>query len=225
MGDARALAAIELRRTQSLTAIVSRELERMILSGELKAGKRLNEQALATRLGVSRGPVREATRALERAGLVTVIVNQGVFVREIGFEEALEIYDLRAVVYGYACQRLAGHLTKAQEAELASLVAQMDDAIGRSDTTGYYGLNLRFHDAMMTFADHRRAKQVYESLINETHLFRQRALGSKDNMMESNGEHRAILAAIGEGNAERARKLGEDHALAGKRRWLEALNR
>ena len=77
------MTAIALRRTQSLTAIVHREVERMILSGELKPGQRVNEQALAGRLGVSRGPIREALRALERSGLLTSVVNQGVFVREI----------------------------------------------------------------------------------------------------------------------------------------------
>jgi DNA-binding GntR family transcriptional regulator len=225
MDNRQALAAIELRRTQSLTAIVSKELERMILSGELKAGERLTEQALASRLGVSRGPVREATRALERAGLVTVIANQGVFVRQIGFEEALEIYDLRAVVFGFACERLAARISAEQQAELVDLVAQMDEAIERGDSTSYYGLNLRFHDIMMTFAGHGRARQVYDSLINETHLFRQRALGSKESMRESNGEHMAILDAIAAGDGERARKLGEEHSLAGKRRWLEALSR
>ena len=225
MENAQAIAAIELRRSQSLTAIVSKELERMILSGELKAGERLNEQLLATRLGVSRGPVREATRALERAGLVTVIANQGVFVRQIGFEEAIEIYDVRAVVFGFACQRLAGRLSIGQEAELAGLIHEMNEAIERGDNKEYYALNLRFHDVMMAFAGHQRAKQVYESLINETHLFRQRALGSRDSMKESNSEHAAILKAISDGDGERARKLGEEHSLAGKRRWLEALSR
>jgi DNA-binding GntR family transcriptional regulator len=225
MENPQAIAAIELRRTQSLTAIVSKEIERMILSGDLKAGERLNEQLLATRLGVSRGPVREATRALERAGLVTVIVNQGVFVRQIGLDEAIEIYDVRSAVFGFACQRLAGRLSKTQEAELADLIASMDKAIAQGDSKIYYELNLRFHDALMAFADHRRAQQVYESLINETHLFRRRALGSRDSMTESNGEHVAILKAIVEGDGERARKLGEDHSLAGKRRWLETLNR
>jgi len=225
MDAPQALAAIELRRTQSLTAIVSKELERMILSGEIKAGERLNEQLLATRLGVSRGPVREATRALERAGLVTVMVNQGVFVRQIGFEEAIEIYDVRAVVFGFACQRLAGRLSDGQAAELSEFIAGMDEAIGRGDSKTYYELNLRFHDAIMTFAAHGRAKQVYESLINETHLFRQRALGSRDSMQESNGEHVVMLDAIVAGDGERARKIGEEHALAGKRRWLETLNR
>jgi len=225
MDGPQALAAIELRRTQSLTAIVSKELERMILSGEIKAGERLNEQLLATRLGVSRGPVREATRALERAGLVTVMVNQGVFVRQIGFEEAVEIYDVRAVVFGFACQRLAGRLSDGQAAELSELIAGMDEAIGHGDSQTYYELNLRFHDAIMTFAAHGRAKQVYESLINETHLFRQRSLGTRDSMQESNGEHVAMLKALIEGDGERARKIGEEHSLAGKRRWLETLNR
>ena len=225
MDSPEALAAIELRRTQSLAAIVSKELERMILSGELKAGERLTEQALATRLGVSRGPVREATRALERTGLVTVVANQGVFVRQIGFAEALEIYDVRAVVFGFACRHLAGRLSAQQETELGELVAQMDDAIGRGDSTTYYSLNLRFHDTIMTFAAHGRAKQVYESLINETHLFRQRSLRSSDSMKESNDEHRAILKAIADGDGERARALGEEHSLAGKRRWLDAVNR
>jgi DNA-binding GntR family transcriptional regulator len=225
MDHPQALAAIELRRTQSLTAIVSKELERMIVSGEIKAGERLNEQVLATRLGVSRGPVREATRALERAGLVTVMANQGVFVRQIGVEEAAEIYDVRAVVFGFACQRLARRLSKAQAAELAGLIAGMDEAIARGDSKTYYELNLGFHDAVMAFAGHGRAKQVYETLINETHLFRQRALGSRESMQESNGEHVAMLEAMIAGDGQRARRIGEDHSLAGKRRWLETLNR
>ena len=219
-----ALVAIEFRRTQSLTAIVARELERLILSAELKAGERLNEQAIATRLGVSRGPVREATRALERAGLVTVIANQGVFVRQVGFEEAIEIYDMRAVVFGFACQRLSSRLTGAQAEELQGLIARMDQAIEQGDNRGYYELNLSFHDAVIAFAEHGRAKQVYESLLNETHLFRQRALGSGDSMRESNAEHAAILNALKAGDAGRARRSGEEHSLAGKRRWLEALS-
>ena len=60
-----AIAAIAERRSRSLTAIVHDEIERMILDGELKPGERLNEQVLAARLGVSRGPVREAARALD----------------------------------------------------------------------------------------------------------------------------------------------------------------
>ena len=68
--DSDAVGAVARRRAGSLTAIVQAEIERMIISGGLETGQRLNEQQLAVQLGVSRGPVREALRALERAGLV-----------------------------------------------------------------------------------------------------------------------------------------------------------
>ncbi len=220
-----AIAAIALRRTQSLTAIVRAELERMILTGELQAGARLNEQSLASRLGVSRGPVREATRALERSGLVTAIVNQGVFVRQIGTEEAAEIYDVRAVVFGFACHRLAMRLTEGQRDALRGFVAEMNEAIERGDNAAYYQLNLRFHDAILDFADHQRAKQTYEVLIKETHLTRQGSLDSPDRMRESNDEHEVLVQALAAGDAERARRLAEEHALGGKRRWLAAMSR
>ena len=220
-----AIAAIAVRRTESLTAIVRRELERLILSGELAAGERINEQALAARLGVSRGPIREAARALERAGLVTAIVNHGVFVREISVEEAKEIYDVRAVVFGFACARLARSANGEQTAALAAFVRRMDEAIERGEPGIYYRLNLDFHDAILAYANHRRAAQVYDSLIKETHLLRQRALDRIEAMRESNAEHADLVAAIGAGDEGRARALAEQHALGGKRRWLQAIGR
>jgi len=217
-----AAAAIALRRTQSLTAIVQGEVERMILSGELKAGERINEQALANRLGVSRGPVREAARALERAGLLTAVVNQGVFVRQITEEEAKEIYDVRSVVFGFICHRLAGRITAEQMLTLEALIARMDETIEQRDSAAYYQLNLRFHETIVAFAEHGRARQTYEALIKETHLLRQSSLVEPARMRESNSEHAAIVAAIAAGDGETARRLAEAHALGGKRRWLEA---
>jgi DNA-binding GntR family transcriptional regulator len=219
-----AIAAIAHRRSHSLTAIVQRELERMILGGELRAGERLNEQALATQLGVSRGPIREATRALERAGLLSAIVNQGVFVRQLSREEASEIYDVRGVVFGFAARRLAELITEKQKAFLLDLVARMDRAIENSDNALYYKLNLGFHDAIMEFAEHKRAQQTYESLIKETHLIRQSSLDTQERMRDSNNEHRALVAAIVTGQCDEARRLAEAHTLGGRRRWFDTMN-
>jgi DNA-binding GntR family transcriptional regulator len=217
-------AAIALRRTQSLTAIVRGEVERMVLSGELKAGERINEQALATKLGVSRGPIREAARALERAGLLTSVVNQGVFVRQIDEDEAKEIYDVRSVVFGFICRHLAERITADETQALEALIGEMDGAITRADGAAYYQLNLRFHDTIADFAKHGRAKQTYDALIKETHLLRRSSLVAPEKMRESNSEHAAIVAAIATGDAETARRLAEAHAQGGKRRWLEAKN-
>lgn len=216
------MTAIAQRRTQTLTGIVQDEIERMVLTGELVAGERINEQALAVRLGVSRGPIREATRGLVRSGLLNSVVNLGVFVRQIPDDEASEIYDVRAVVFGFVCQRLAMRIAPEQALALSDLIVKMDDAIARDDGASYYRLNLSFHDAILDFAAHGRARQTYEALIKETHLLRQSALSSTARMRESNAEHREIVAAMAAGDGERARLLAEQHAHGGKRRWLDS---
>jgi DNA-binding transcriptional regulator YhcF (GntR family) len=103
----RGATAIALVRSSSLPALVQQELERMILAASFPAGSKLNEAAIAERLGVSRGPVREAFRALEESGLVRLEKNRGVFVRQIPVEEADEIYELRAVLDEFVGRRLA----------------------------------------------------------------------------------------------------------------------
>ncbi|MGZ5572520.1 MAG: GntR family transcriptional regulator, partial [Usitatibacter sp.] len=74
---------------------MQRDLEHRILAGDLAPGDKLNEEDIAGRLKVSRGPVREAFRALESAGLVRTEKNRGVFVRKVSIEEADEIYEVR----------------------------------------------------------------------------------------------------------------------------------
>lgn len=214
---------IASRRSSSLTAIVLREVERMIVSGDLQSGERINEQQLATRLGVSRGPIREALRALERSGLVHSIANVGTFVRQVGLEEASEMYDMRAVVFGFACACLAERATAQEKAELDRLVEAMDEAVEAGDASEYYRLNLRFHDLIMEFSGHRRADQIYQSLVREGHLFRQRSLQPVASMRESNQEHRAMLAAIVAGDPAAARRTSEAHHFGGRRRWMATL--
>ncbi len=215
--------AISQRQSQSLTALVRDEIERQILSGEIAAGGRLNEVALATRLGVSRGPVREAVRLLERDGLVTSIVNQGAFVRQISIEEASELYDLRAVMMGYACSVLAGTVDEAGLADLGSLVRLMDDCAEKAATGAYYELNLRFHDRTMELADRGRCTSLYRSLVKEAHLLRRRSLMSAEAMRDSNAEHRRILDALAARDCAAAREAAESHHVNGKRRWLRTM--
>lgn len=88
------------RSPSSLSERVQCELERLILRGILKPGEHLKEQALADRLSVSRSPIREACRALERAGLVETIPHRGVFVRDVNLQDATDVFDIRAELAG-----------------------------------------------------------------------------------------------------------------------------
>jgi DNA-binding GntR family transcriptional regulator len=210
---------LDIVRTRSLSSLVAQEIERLILSGVIAAGERLNEQALATRLGVSRGPVREAVRGLERTGLIVAVRNQGSYVRQVSAEEALEIYDLRAAITGLACARLAQSGTPAQLAALRAIVKRMDAARRADDPPAYYAANLDFHATLLAFGGGKRAVRLYEELGNELHLYRRRALVQAENMRESNAEHAAILRAIAAGDVQAARDAGEAHIAGGKRRF------
>jgi DNA-binding GntR family transcriptional regulator len=103
---ATAPAAIEMLQQKSLTPLVLGELRQQIVRGELAGGSKLNEADIAARLRVSRGPVREAFRALEQSGLVRTEKNRGVFVRQLSLQEADDIYEVRA-----ALDALIGRLT------------------------------------------------------------------------------------------------------------------
>src|SRR5918994_8176 len=91
MSTTKIMPTIAQMRENSLTGVVRQEVETLILSGELPAGSRVNENAVALRLGVSRGPVREACRALAEMGLLDLIPNRGVFVRRMDRHDVEEV--------------------------------------------------------------------------------------------------------------------------------------
>ena len=197
---------IALMQANSLPMLVQQELERMILTGELASGGKLNEASIADRLGVSRGPVREAFRALEESGLVRLEKNRGVFVREIAVEEADEIYELRAVLDEFAGRTLAQRATPVQLAELRALVERMGPAADARDVDLYYRLNFEFHDRLV--AVRRTLPSCCETislwLVKVLSLFRRASLAQGGILPLSTREHRGIVEHIAKGDAGRA---------------------
>src|SRR5437762_13288406 len=105
----------------------------MILAGDLPAGAKLNEATVADLLGVSRGPVREAFRALEESGLVRLEKNRGVFVRQIDVKEADEIYELRAVLDEFVGRRVTQTAKESDIRDLRVVVDQLQKAAAKND--------------------------------------------------------------------------------------------
>src|SRR3546814_7909979 len=120
-------------KTVSLTNALEKQIERLIVEGERAPGERLNEIQLAARFGTSRGPLREATRSLEAKGFVEVIRNRGVFVRQLSVEEALEVYDVRAALFGLAGRLLAQKMNDELLAKLNRQLDVMEAAAAQSD--------------------------------------------------------------------------------------------
>ena len=211
---------IALLQTRSLASVAQGELERMILVGELAPGAKLTEMALAERLGISRGPLREAFRMLEEAGLVRTEKNRGVFVRDIPIDEAVEIFDLRAAMEELVGRRLAETIAPAQLKEIRSLVDAMERLVKAGDVRQYHLLNLQFHERLVEMAGNRKLSAIYRKLIKELSLFRRLNLADGWLMPISASEHRAIVKAIAAGDAEAAGRAMFDHVMESKERTV-----
>jgi DNA-binding GntR family transcriptional regulator len=209
---------------QSLPVFVADQLKQLIYSGELKPGDRLNEAALALRMGTSRGPVREAIRMLTGWGLVRAVLNRGVFVRQISVREMLELYDLRALVFGFAAERATDHLGESHKAQFEQLLDSMDMACETENANLYYELNLKFHTLVLLLANNQRAQAAYDDYIKEMHLFRRAYFNAPGNMRQSNAEHRTLYEAIAKGAKAKAKSTAERHVLKGRERLLSNMN-
>lgn len=222
MPSAPAPTALQFVQSNSLPALVHAEIEQLILRGELAIGQRVNESELAARFGTSRGPIREALRALEESRLVRSEKHRGVFVREITVAEADEIYDVREVLDELVGQRVAERATPEQLAELEATVSDMDEATAAHDLRRYHALNLRFHDLLVEFAGNARLAEAYRLLTKELLLFRLRGLQDGGGFAVSNTEHRAVLEAVAARDRDRAGRLLRQHAARSRARMHRA---
>jgi phosphonate utilization transcriptional regulator len=222
MAHTAAPTALQLVQSNSLPALVHAEIEQLILRGELAIGQRVNESELATRFGTSRGPIREALRALEESRLVRSEKHRGVYVREISVAEADEIYDVREVLDQLIGQRVAERATPEQLRDLKGVVAEMDDATGMQDVKRYHALNLKFHDMLVDYAGNARLTESYRLLTKELLLFRLRGLQDGGGFAVSNTEHKAVLEAIAARDCSRAGRLLRQHAADSRARMHKA---
>lgn len=204
----------------SLADLVQAELERLILQGGLAPGDKLTEATLAAQLGVSRGPLREAFRRLEEAGLVRTEKNRGVFVRSPPIDEVLEIFELRAMMDQYIGRKLAQTLGTAQVRELRRMADEMDRAAKAGDADLFHGTNLRFHDRLLALADNQKLAATYRRLTKELTLHRRHNL-TGESMAVFAREHRQIVKAIASGDVDAAGEAMFRHVMNSRERTLQ----
>lgn len=210
--------------SKTLPQLVQSEIERLILSGEVHAGERLNEVEIARRLNVSRGPVREALRTLEEAGLVRFEKNRGAAVRVISPAEAMHIYEVRAALEQLACHRLARQVSPEQVEALRGLVDEMEGPAEQKDAGAFHPLNMRFHELLMEFAGNGELAAIYRRLVGSLTLFRRRTLATEGSLRESNAEHRAIVEHLSARDPVEAGRRMHEHIEASSKRMQHALN-
>jgi DNA-binding GntR family transcriptional regulator len=183
-------------------------LRSAILEGELLPGQRVNQETWATRAGVSLIPVREALRALAGEGLVTYRPRRGYVVTELDLADLEEVYRLRRSLEAEALRR---GVPRAGEAELAALAAAADDCRTAQDTAARLAANRRFHELLHGLAGSRLLLRLIGLLWDSTEAYRALYYALPGEAAEADRAHAAILAAVADGDAERAVELEDAH--------------
>jgi DNA-binding GntR family transcriptional regulator len=196
---------------RTLRERVFEHLRDEILSGELPAGTELHEVGLASSLGVSRGPLREALGRLSAEGLVTITPRRGAVVTKLSKREFVEAYQVREALESLAVRLAVPRLTDADRRRLHDLSEEMVRAADDGDAQAFFEANRRFHQIIVAASGNERLQEMHRLLIAQMARLLARSQQLRGGLQQSIAEHRAILEAVDAGDAERAARLMEEH--------------
>ena len=183
----------------------------MILDGTFVDGDRLDETQLAQRFNVSRTPLREAFQRLHLSGLVEQIPRRGVFVRQPGPVELLEMFEVMAELEA-SCARLAAkRISDEALADMRAANALCQKAVEARDADGYYHENERFHAILYRQSGNSFLEQECLRLQRRLTPFRRLQLRLRGRLRQSMSEHEAVVEALEADDAERAANAIREH--------------
>lgn len=195
----------------SLVDRVAELLREDIVRGRIKPGEKITEVALARRLGISRNPIREAVRRLEGTGLLVNHPRRGRFVREIGREEADDIFFFRASIERSAIHRVACRRTSKDIAELRTILEAMHAAADRGDTAETFAQDVRFHRAICEISGSRRALRAFDEIYVELKMLLRMVGTSFTTLEHAAATHDLLLEAIVAGDGAAAERVMQKH--------------
>lgn len=190
---------------------IADSIEEMIFTGQLSDGDRLDEIRLATRFDVSRTPVREALQRLVASGLAVQMPRRGVFVRQPGPVELVEMFETMAEIEGVCARLAATRISDEALEELRQANLRCHDAIANDDSDGYYRENEIFHQIIYRQAGNGFLEQQALALQHRLKPYRRIQLRLRGRMSQSMAEHEAIVAALTDGDADGAAGAIRDH--------------
>ena len=205
-------------KIESIADGARKHLERMIIQGELRPGQQIKEQEIATSLGISRSPLREAFKILEAEGLLRREPRRGVFVSELSEMDIWEIYTLKIALYGLAVDLAMDKITAPDLECLEGIVGEMERIVsGRAgkEVLRYEELNQAFHETTASIAGHKRLLKMQQSLNNQVKRISFRSFADPNHLTDSCRYHRRILKAIKSGDKAAAERLTREHILRG----------
>ena len=193
------------------SAKIRDSLEQRIVEGELSNGKRLDETELSGFYGVSRTPVREALQRLAESGLAEHLPRRGTFVRSPSLSQLVEMFEVMAELECMAIRLAARRATSNDIDALEKDNETCRVAVAANDTKKYYEINARLHGRIYQMSGNSFLANEARRLHDRLRPFRRLQLRVRGRMEESMAEHDIILAALRDGDADRAMETMKKH--------------
>lgn len=207
----------------SLRIRVFNAIENAILNAEYKDGESLNELKISNELGVSRTPVREALMQLELEGLVKNIPNKGAVVVGVSEKDIEDIYAIRISIEGLAAKLSAQKITDEELKALEKITDLQEFYLMKNDTEQIWKLDGDFHKIIYEASRSRPLRFMLTNFHNYIRHARDISVHAQGRAEKTVAEHRAILEAIRNKNAELAEQLTAEHITNAKENLLSQL--
>lgn len=217
----------DVEKSPSLVDGAYAALKQAILDSSFAPGYHASEQEIAIRLGMSRTPVHEAVIRLQEDGLVRVLSRRGVLICALAPDDVREIYDVIVAIEGRAAELLADQPDAGREAVAAALAAEteaMSQAWRKGDLPAWGLADARFHKALVERAGNARMTRIIQTINDQSHRARMLTLKLRRELEASVEEHRAIIAAILEGDPAKAQARVHDHRLRARDELLPLID-
>ena len=201
----------DLQNHRPLREIVYEELKRQILIGEIAPGTRMMEVELADVMGVSRTPVREAIRKLEKEGLVTIEPRKGAYASNISIKDMVDVLEVRQGLEGMAAAIASGKITEQQKEELLQVIENYRVAVDSENVEEIIRYDEKFHSMIVSISGNKTLIQVFSTVQELALRFRYIYYDDFNRYENMPKEHQRIQEAICSGDSEKARIAASDH--------------
>ena len=199
-------------------------LKASILSGRLNPGERLTEEHLAKELGISRTPVREALHKLESEGLIKPLPSRGFIASQDSKEDIEELFEIRAVLEGYALRVICGRIDDALLERLEETVRKAEEALRAQSLDDVFHWNTRFHDVLHELiVDRHRLYHQMVTMRQYVLRYRKNTLQYPDGGERTVDGHRKILLALRLRDPDLCERVMREHIQQSKKDALQFL--
>jgi DNA-binding GntR family transcriptional regulator len=189
------------------------EMRDRIVTLRIPPGSPINEDALGKELEMGRTPVREAIRRLSLENLVTVFPRRGTFAAEINITDLAHITDVRVELEGHAAYRAAERTAATNHEGLEALLDELDRSETMADTDALVALDARVHRFVYRCAGNPYLEETLSRYFNLSLRIWHLVIDRVPHLAASVLEHRALLIAIRDGDADRARAIAGEHVI------------